>query len=414
MVARDIRARKQAEGEMENYRYHLEAQVAERTRALSISNQKLNNELRERERLERAAQLIQRRYEMLYEENPTMYFTIDLKGKILSVNKFGAEQLGYAVRELLGKSVYTVIHKEDKKIVRQQLRDINNDRDQIYRWEFRKICKNGTVIWVKESARCVTDDDGKSLILIVCEDITNRINEQRERKKLAEQLAEHEKLAILGQLTAAVTHEINNPLDTIIAKIDALASQYGHHPEILMYVEKIKEQVFRINRLSGDILSYAKPHHAEFAPVDVNTILAHTIELLSGYFHGEINIQIRLKPTLPLISADAIGLEIVFKNIILNAIQSFAHGGTIIIRTQLVKNNQLRIAVKDNGKGIEKSRLNKIFEHFYTSKQDTGGTGLGLVISSAIIKNHHGTIHVRSKLGVGTTFYIDLPVHSTA
>ncbi len=414
VVARDITARKQAEEELEKYHLHLEDLVAERTQAFSLTNQKLQEELVERKRTELALQLSKQRFELLYEENPSMYFTIDLKGKILSVNKFGADQLGFSVEELLGKSVYTIIYKEDRKIVQRQLQDMYASNKKIDNWEFRKVCNDGKIIWVKESARLIRDDAGKSLILIVCDDITDKRKAQNEREKLLKQLAEREKLAILGQFTAAVTHEINNPLDIIVTKTDALANQYHHLPEVLIYTEKIKEQVFRINRLAGDILSYAKPHHSEFAPVDINKILIHIIELLQGCYHDAIKIETKLKPNLPLIPADAIGLEIVFKNIILNAIQSFENSGTIIISTQLLKGEHLRIAIKDNGKGIEQSRLNKIFEQFYTSKQDTGGTGLGLVISLEIVKKHHGTINVRSKLGSGTTFNINLPVCSVA
>ena len=106
VVARDITARKQAEEELEKYRHHLEELVKERTQALSMTNEKLNEELIERKRGELVLQLSKRRYELLYEENPSMYFTIDLKGRILAVNKFGAEQVGYFVADLLGKSAH--------------------------------------------------------------------------------------------------------------------------------------------------------------------------------------------------------------------------------------------------------------------------------------------------------------------
>jgi PAS domain S-box-containing protein len=413
-VARDITARKRTEEELEKYRFHLEDLVEERTQTLKITNQKLNKELIERKRTELALQLSKRRYELLYEENPSMYFTIDLKGKILSVNKFGAAQLGYSVKELIGKSVYTIIYKEDTKIVQHHLQDICADIKKVDSWEFRKVHKDGRIIWVKESARRINDDDGKSLILIVCEDITDRIKAQNDREKLIKELSEREKLAILGQFTAVITHEINNPLDIIITQIDGLKDDYYHLPELLTYVEKIKEQVLRINRLARDILSYAKPHFPELYPVDVNKVLVQTIELLQGYHRDRIKIETKLKPNLPLIAADAIGLEIVFKNIILNAIQSIKQEGTINIATQLTKENQLRINIKDNGAGIEKWRIKNIFEQFHTSKRDAGGNGLGLAISLEIVKKHHGTINVKSRLGEGTAFRVNLPIRSTA
>lgn len=411
-VARDITDRKQAEKELEKYRIHLEYLVKKRTQALSVSNQKLHKELIERKRAEHDLLLSKQRYELLYEENPSMYFTIDLKGKVLSVNKFGAEQLGYSVEELIGKSVYAVIHKQDKKIVQQQLKGMNSSIKKIDSWEFRKVRKDGKIIWVKESVRRISDYDGKSFILIVCEDTTDRIQTQLEKEKLLKELAEREKLATLGQFTSAITHEINNPLDIIMTEVDTFVDDYYDLPELLISTEKIKEQVLKINRLAGDILSYAKPQHPEFRLVDVNKILVQTIDLLRVYHQNGIKIETKLSLEIPLITADNIGLEIVFKNIILNAIQSIQKEGKILISTQLIKNDQLRITIKDNGIGIEKSRLKEIFEHFRTSKQDTGGIGLGLAISLEIVKKHHGTIKVKSQLGFGTAFHVYLPVCS--
>lgn len=410
-VARDITKRKQAEEELEKYRLLLEDLVIARTKALRLTNQALLKELAERKRTESALELSKRRFELLYEENPSMYFTIDLKGKILSVNKFGAEQLGYSVAELLGKPVSIVIYKEDQKIVRQQLRNIKADATAILSWQFRKIRKDRTIIWVKESVRLIKNDEGKSMVLIVCEDITDRIKTQNERELLMKQLAEREKLATLGQWSAVLTHEINNPLDIILTKVDALKDDFHHLPEVLTYAEKIKAQVIRIHDLAKDILSYARPQLPEFSSVDVNKILIQSIEVLRGYHRDEIKITTKLKSNLPAVAADAVGLGIVFKNIILNAIQSIPKEGTVLISTHL-KNGMLRISVRDNGIGIEKKQLKTIFDPFYTSKPPSKGTGLGLAISLEIVKKHQGHIKVKSQLGTGTTFHVYLPTYN--
>ncbi len=411
-VARDTTARKHAEEKLEKYPQRLEELVRQRTEALRIANIKLNKELNERKKIELALQNSKRRYELLFEENPSMYFTIDLKGKILSVNKFGAQQLGYDVDELLGKSVMMVICKEDKKIVQQQIKNIAHSTKEIESWEFRKVRKDGKIIWVKGSARRVVDDNGKAMILIVCEDITEKLKAQYERERLEKRLAEREKLALLGQLAAEITHEINNPLDIIMTDIDGLIEDFRDLAQISSFAQKIRSQVFRIHRLTEDILSYSKPLPPEVLPVDVNNLLIQTIERLQVYLRPEIKIETKLKPALPLILADGIGLEIVFKNTIQNAIESITQQGKILITTQL-KNNHLRISVKDNGVGIEKSRLKDIFKNFYSIKANAKGIGLGLAISSAIVKKHRGTIKVQSKKGVGTTFHVDLPVHTT-
>ncbi len=126
----------------------------------------------ERKRAERALRDSEERYRVLYEDNPSMYFTVDSAGTVLSVNQFGAEQLGYTVSELVGQSVLDVFHKDDQEAVLQQLTTcLENPRHAFY-WEFRKIRKGSSLMWVREVARAVRGTDGKAVVLIVCEDIT--------------------------------------------------------------------------------------------------------------------------------------------------------------------------------------------------------------------------------------------------
>jgi PAS domain S-box-containing protein len=132
-------------------------------------------EVRRRRRLaEEALQRSEERYRALYEDNPSMYFTTDAEGTVLSVNQFGAEQLGYSAQELVGQPVLTVFHPDDREAVREQLWICLQNPMQMAHWEFRKVRKDGSVLWVKETARAVKGPDGKPVVLVVCEDITKR------------------------------------------------------------------------------------------------------------------------------------------------------------------------------------------------------------------------------------------------
>ena len=112
------------------------------------------------------------RYRFLYEHNPSMYFTVDCEAVILSVNQFGAEQLGFTVNELVGQSVLKVFHAEDKEAATSNIMRCVNNIGKLFHWELRKLHRDGTMIWVKETARAVKGTDGKITVLIVCEDIT--------------------------------------------------------------------------------------------------------------------------------------------------------------------------------------------------------------------------------------------------
>jgi PAS domain S-box-containing protein len=128
----------------------------------------------ERRRAETALRESEARYRALYEDNPSMYFTLDADGAVLAVNRFGAEQLGYTPEELVGQSVLTVFHADDREAVRSQFALCRRNLGQIARWEFRKIRKDGSMLWVKEDARAVRDADGRLIVLVVCADITER------------------------------------------------------------------------------------------------------------------------------------------------------------------------------------------------------------------------------------------------
>jgi len=139
---------------------------------------------------EEALRNSEERYRVLYEENPSMYFTLDAEGTILSVNRFGAEQLGYTVEELAEQPIFTVFHPDDRKTVLERITGCLQNPGQIARWELRKVRKGKSIMWVKETARVVRDTEGNTIVLIACEDIT-------ECKRMEEALAtEKERLAV--------------------------------------------------------------------------------------------------------------------------------------------------------------------------------------------------------------------------
>jgi len=128
------------------------------------------------------------RYRILYEDNPAMYFTVDAEGTVLSVNRFGAHRLGYEPEELVGRPVLDIFYAADKKAVMQQLAACVKKPDELGEWEFRKVRKNGSLMWVKETARAVRAPDGGTIVLIVCEDITERKRAEEVTQEAREEL----------------------------------------------------------------------------------------------------------------------------------------------------------------------------------------------------------------------------------
>src|SRR5262249_29373712 len=134
----------------------------------------VNIDVTKRKQTEALLKESEARYRALYDDNPSMYFTVDSAGMVLSVNQFGAQALGYADAELVGQPVLKIIHEEDRGLARQQLELCARNPSTLVKGEVRKIRRDGSVLWVRESARAVRNSDGRTVCLIVCEDITER------------------------------------------------------------------------------------------------------------------------------------------------------------------------------------------------------------------------------------------------
>ena len=167
--------------ELTRYRHNLEQLIDERSQELKLINEQLRNEIKNHKKARVKLQKSEQRYRALYSDNPSMYFTLDNVGTIVSVNTFGAIQLGYTIPELEGQSILTLIYHEDHQIALQQLRVSQQNPDELFHWELRKVTKTGTVLWVHEDARTVRELDGTLKTYLVSHDIT-------EQKRIEEKL----------------------------------------------------------------------------------------------------------------------------------------------------------------------------------------------------------------------------------
>jgi two-component system NtrC family sensor kinase len=223
-------------------------------------------------------------------------------------------------------------------------------------------------------------------------------------------LVEAEKLAALGELTAGVAHEINNPTAVILGNIDVLTAELG--PQLDPVREEIKlivEQIYRIKDIINNLLQYARP--AEFAghveEVDVNRLIADTLRLVQ---HLIRNTSIRLEldtQAVPQVSLNPQELQQVLVNLTVNAIHAVEPDrGLVRIATRAWEDRGVCIVVSDNGAGIAPGDLDKVFNPFFSTKQERQGTGLGLSISYSLVRRYGGRITVRSEPGKGAEFTV--------
>ncbi len=220
------------------------------------------------------------------------------------------------------------------------------------------------------------------------------------------------RLSSLGMLTAGLAHEIRNPLVAIRTFTQLLPERYGD-PEFRDTFKTLAlKEVDRICGLVNDLLSFARPSTPKVSPEDVNEIVESISRILETEAkEKDVRLHLRLASGLPKIFIDKEQIKQVLMNVIINAIQSIEGGGDVEISTRIFSREGaerfVQIEVRDTGTGIEEEDLENIFNPFFTTKKE--GCGLGLSISHQIIQEHAGHMMAESKLGEGTTFFINLP-----
>ena len=247
----------------------------------------------------------------------------------------------------------------------------------------------------------------------------NRLRQSDARmNELNARLVQSDKLAALGKMAAGVAHEINNPLAVIVQKTgwmeDLLTEedlqQTKNLEEFKISLRKIEEHVERARKVVHNMLGYARRMEPRLENVDVNDTVKQTIALLENYARiNNIEIDTSLASDLPVIASDQAQLQQVFLNLLTNAIDAIEKNGRIEVVSKQA-DGRIQVDITDNGPGIPPDQQKRVFEPFYTTKQTSKGTGLGLWVSYDIVEKMGGSITVKSQVGEGTTFTVSIPV----
>jgi nitrogen-specific signal transduction histidine kinase len=247
-------------------------------------------------------------------------------------------------------------------------------------------------------------------------------NDMTMLKKMEEQIRRTDRLSSIGTLAAGMAHEIKNPLVTIKTFTQLLPQQHGDTDFRHTFFDLVGQEVKRIDTIVNRLLNFARPAKASLKPVSLHEIVENSLRLAEQQLlQHEIKLERHLDAKRHIIEADAEQLNQTFVNFFLNAIHAMGKGGTLTVRTSIIRPSQdiplvngeqtgerIRVDVQDSGCGIAPENLSKIFDPFFTTKED--GVGLGLSVSHGIIQEHNGTIDVESEKGVGTIFHVQFPL----
>jgi two-component system sensor histidine kinase PilS (NtrC family) len=340
-------------------------------------------------------------HERIVESIRSGLVTTDLEGRIYTFNAAAEEITGYNANDVIGEEA-TIFFGELKDRVRDSLQAAAAG-EPTPRFEADCLSSDGLHLRLGFGISPLFSEGGETTGLVITfQDLTDvRAMEETSRRQ--------DRLAAVGRVSAGIAHEIRNPLAAMRGAIQVLRSDVAPESSEGQLMEIILRESDRLNKIIADFLTYARPHAGSFASVDLREPLNETFTLLRH--SPEIRDGHALEESLPdepmMTTADAAQLKQVFWNLSRNAMQAMPDGGKLRAELRRTNAGRLRITFTDTGKGMAPEQVERLFEPFSTST--SGGTGLGLSIVYQIIRDHGGTINVRSREGEGTTITIELP-----
>jgi PAS domain S-box-containing protein len=329
---------------------------------------------------------------------------IDNEYKIFLWNKGAELVFGYEKKDVMGQDFSILIppHKQ-KEGEREFLIEEVEEKGFLANYETERLTKNGKPINVSITRFAVYNEKNEPMGSVgIVRDITKV-------KQLEKELREKENLALIGEVVSSIAHSLSNPLNIISGNADYLLLDRKENDKEYEELKTILDEATRITKSIRHLLNFSRPLKIEKQKNNIISVINEVVKN-SKFTIGDKKISFKKNlKEIPVFYFDQSQIQEVISNIITNAIQAFPGEGEIKIKTS-VDNNLAAIEISDNGPGIPKENLDKIFKPFFSSKGYGKGTGLGLSIAKRILKEHNGDITVKSLTGKGTTFTITLPV----
>ncbi|MFC1925862.1 PAS domain S-box protein [Chloroflexota bacterium] len=363
-------------------------------------------DITDRKRAEDILRESEEKLRLIFESVPEGIVVTDLGGKILDINEGTIRMHGYDTKEeLIGRNSLDLVAERDSARVRKDIKKvIEVGSTGVIRYSFVK--KDGSEFPAATSSAVLRDARGQPRgVVAVTTDIT-------EQQKMQEQLMLADRLASIGQLAAGIAHELNNPLAGVIG-VSKLLLEKGVPDEVKEDLEIIDKEARRAANVVRGLLTFARTKVDEKALVDITSIIQDVLQLRS-YEQRVSNIEVdkQFASGLPHVFVNGAQMQQVFVNIIVNAEQAMldAHGRGRLRVTTEEAGDMVRISIDDDGPGISRENIKKLFNPFFTTKGVGKGTGLGLSICHGIVTEHSGRLYAKSGSGKGATFILELPI----
>jgi len=317
------------------------------------------------------------------------------------------------------------LHPEDRETTVAACRSALSG-EQVFDATFRVCRPDGTVKHIKANALVVCGKDGTAERMIgVNADITDKAAAEKEKTKLEAQLRQAQKMESIGRLAGGVAHDFNNMLTIIFGHVQLVLMDANLTPPLHASLEEIRNAAERSADLTRQLLAFARKQIIVPEALDLNKTVGGMLKMLQRLIGEDIHLTWKPAKYLWTVRMDPSQIDQILANLCINARDAISDGGRITIETEnrvfdedycathlgFLPGEYARLAVSDDGCGMDKETCSKIFEPFFTTKVSGKGTGLGLATVYGIVKQNHGFINVYSEPSQGTTFTIYLPRH---
>jgi PAS domain S-box-containing protein len=331
----------------------------------------------------------------------------DVTGNVVDVNKAFARIVDRSPAEMQNVNVFGWTHPEDQSRYGELLQQLLAAKIPGFVIEKRYLRSDGSVVWVRNSVSLLSGEPSPGHLISICEDISDR-------KRAEEILKRQEQMAAIGRLTSSILHEINNPLEAV-GNLIFLARQAASPVEAAGYLKQAEEELGHASQITSQGLQF---HRQSSAATSTNVVdlLRSVMALFTGRLkEARVGVDLAAEdgPELMCFPGE---LRQVFVNLISNAIDSMTRGGQLKIRVRpstdwRTGEHGVRVTIADTGAGMNLETRKHIYQPFFTTK-GSQGSGLGLWVTSNIVKKHQGCIHVRSRYATasgGTVFSLVFP-----
>jgi PAS domain S-box-containing protein len=375
-----------------------------------------------RKRSEAALRVSEERWRSVFEHSTFGLTLIDVSMRYLMANAAFQAMMGYSDAELRERTVMDISLDEDKERSRAFLTELNEGKRQHYVIVKQYRRKDGTLMWGESFVSVIPGGDGKPMMFLGSTvDISERKRAEDALQSTQAELARVQRLTIMGEITASIAHEINQPLAAIVTNANSglrwLSNKTPDLGEAQSALRRIVSDGHRAGDVIGSIRAMFKSGRRENAYYDVNALIREVLALVHGELESnKVETKVELSEGMPKVLADRVQLQQVVLNLMMNAIEAMGstqNGARILgVNSQLRDRRDILITVQDSGPGIDPHNIDRIFDRFFTTKAN--GMGMGLSICRSIVEAHNGRLWAEPDVRPGSVFRILLPVDGAA